>query len=114
MAALSATLKKAGALQYEIWVKMLPGSPFTQWAFPRLFGSAEVSVRLSPLKPIQSATIAFAGTTLMASLLFGVKPKDPLTFCAVAGLLTIVALASCFGPAYAASRVDPMRVLQDE
>jgi len=60
------------------------------------------------------ATIAFAGTTLMASLLFGVKPKDPLTFCAVAGLLTIVALASCFGPAYAASRVDPMRVLQDE
>ena len=60
------------------------------------------------------AAIAFAGTQLMASLLFGVKPKDPLTFCAVAGLLAIVALASCFGPAYAASRVDPMRVLQEE
>jgi putative ABC transport system permease protein len=58
--------------------------------------------------------VAYAGTRLMASLLFGVKPRDPLTFCAVAGLLVIVALASCFGPAYAASRVDPMRVLQDE
>jgi putative ABC transport system permease protein len=60
------------------------------------------------------AVVAFAGTQLMASLLFGVKPKDPFTFCAVAGLLTLVALASCFGPAYAASRVDPMRVLQEE
>src|SRR6266700_1919354 len=62
IAALLATWKNAGALQYETWVKMLPCRPFTHLAFHRLLGSAEASVRLSPLKPIQSATIAFAGS----------------------------------------------------
>ena len=58
--------------------------------------------------------MAFAGTRLTSSLLFGVLPQDPLTFGSVAVLLFVVAIAACIGPARAASRVDPMRVLQEE
>src|SRR5882724_2776523 len=61
IAALSAAWKNAGALQYETWVKMLLGRPFTHLAPDRMLGFAAVSVRLLPLKPIQRATIALAG-----------------------------------------------------
>jgi putative ABC transport system permease protein len=58
--------------------------------------------------------VAFAGTRMMSSLLFGVRPQDPLTFGSVAALLFLVAVVACIAPARAASRVDPMRVLQEE
>ncbi len=39
-------------------------------------------------------------TQLMRSLLFGVSAVDPLTFAGVALLLTLVATAACYIPAY--------------
>jgi predicted permease len=57
---------------------------------------------------------SFALTRLMSAMLFGVSTSDPLTFIAVAILLTAVALAACYIPARRAMRVDPMDALRHE
>ena len=55
-----------------------------------------------------------AATRLLRSLLFEVKPNDPLTYAAVAGLLGVIALAACCVPALRATRVDPLVALRQE
>ena len=51
-------------------------------------------------------------TRLMRKLLFGIDPSDPLTFAAVAAILTLVAAGAAFVPALRATRVDPGAVLR--
>ena len=57
---------------------------------------------------------AFALTRLMRSLLFGVRSTDPLTFVAIAALLTLIALLASYIPARRAARIDPMVSLRCE
>ena len=54
---------------------------------------------------------ALALSRVMASLLFGVNPNDPMTIGIALALLAFVALAACYFPARRATRVDPIEAL---
>jgi ABC-type antimicrobial peptide transport system permease subunit len=53
-------------------------------------------------------------TRLMEGLLYGVAPRDPVTFAAVALLLIAIAVAASAAPAFRAARVDPLEALRSE
>ena len=71
-------------------------------------------LRLSGLGLVAGAVLAFALSSLLRSLLFGVTAIAPSIYAATAAVLLFVALAACVIPAQRASRVDPMLALRDE
>ena len=59
-----------------------------------------------------AAALALSG--LMKSLLFGIGPRDPLTFVAAPVIFVVVALVAAYVPARRAARVSPMEALRAE
>jgi ABC-type antimicrobial peptide transport system permease subunit len=57
---------------------------------------------------------SLALTRVLTSMLFQVKPNDPVIFVGVAGLLGMVTLVACLIPARRAMRVDPIVALRHE
>ncbi len=60
------------------------------------------------------AALAFAGGRAAGSLLFGLKPHDPLTLALAVMILAAIGLAASFVPARRAANVDPMVALRYE
>ncbi|HWA93235.1 MAG TPA: ABC transporter permease [Terracidiphilus sp.] len=57
---------------------------------------------------------AIAVTRLLSSLLYNVRPSDPVTLTAVASVLLLVGVVACLLPARRATRIDPMEALRCE
>ena len=67
---------------------------------------------------VTGAAVGFIGALLvshmMAGLLYGIRPSDPLTFAGVTALFVAVALFACYMPARRATQVDPVVALRHE
>ena len=57
---------------------------------------------------------AFAITRVMASMLVGVNPTDPITFAAIVALFVLIATVASWIPARRASRLDPMAAIRED
>jgi predicted permease len=60
------------------------------------------------------ALAAIAGSRVLATQLYGISARDPLTFAAISVLLALVAVIASGIPALRAARVDPMAALKTE
>ena len=71
-------------------------------------------MRLAAIGLLLGSIIAFFAARAMTTLLFGIRPSDPLTYIGIAMVLGLAALAACYIPARRATAVDPMVALRYE
>jgi putative ABC transport system permease protein len=70
--------------------------------------------RVAFLGVVVGTALTLAAGRLIASMLYDVKPSDPLTLLAVGGVLLGVAVAAALVPAWRAARVDPVIALRSD
>src|SRR6266480_2868730 len=71
-------------------------------------------LRLTTAGIVIGAIAALMLTGLMGNLLYKVSPRDPLAFGFAFVIMTTVALAACFLPAWRATRIDPAQALRNQ
>jgi predicted permease len=71
-------------------------------------------VALAGVGIVAGVAVSAASASMMASVLYGVRPHDPAVFLIVPLLLFAVAVLASYLPARRATRVDPMIVLREE
>jgi ABC-type antimicrobial peptide transport system permease subunit len=117
LALLLACVGLYGLLSYEVarhtretGIRMALG------AQPRnvLSGVVGHGIKLAATGVAIGAAASLGVTRFLGSMLYNVKPNDPLTLAAVTVLLLLVALAACYIPARRATRVDPLVALRCE
>jgi predicted permease len=99
-----------GQRTQEIGIRVALGA--RRWDVLRLVLSH--SVNMAALGVVIGVVGSLALTRLMSKMLYGVSASDPMTFCAVAALLTLVAVSASYIPARRAMRVDPIVALRYE
>jgi ABC-type antimicrobial peptide transport system permease subunit len=72
------------------------------------------AMMLASLGIVIGVPAAFAASRLIATMLYGLRPSDPLTIALATALLAAVTLLAGYLPARRASRVDPMVALRHE
>ncbi|HLI34335.1 MAG TPA: ABC transporter permease, partial [Terriglobia bacterium] len=70
------------------------------------------TLRLALIGVAIGVAASLAVARLIASLLFGITPSDPVTFAAIVVILASVAILAGYIPARRASRIDPMSALR--
>jgi ABC-type antimicrobial peptide transport system permease subunit len=60
------------------------------------------------------ALVTLVAGRLLAAVLYGVSPRDPVTYATAILLMSLVALLACWSPAARAIRIDPARTLREE
>jgi len=71
-------------------------------------------LRVTLIGVVVGLAAALGLSRIMAGYIYGIKSTDPLTFVAAALLLTLVALAACYVPAWRAMHVEPIQALRIE
>jgi putative ABC transport system permease protein len=72
------------------------------------------AARVLAIGVLVGVALSMALARLLASMLFGVAPLDPITFALVMVVLGLTALAAVAGPAWQATRIDPVAALRSE
>ena len=117
VAMLLAVIGVYGVLSYtvtermaELGVRMALGAD--RWSIVRLV--AGMGVGLAALGVALGVGVAYAGSRLLRSMVFGVTTTDPVTFAGVIVIVMLTAVAASLEPAFRATRADPMQALRAE
>ena len=79
-----------------------------------LLGVIRRALVISSIGIVAGLLATLAGTRVVASLLFGVTARDPLTLFATAGLLLFTTVLASYIPARRAAHIDPASILRSE
>ncbi len=92
----------------EIGIRMALGASNSQVEL----GVIARALRLALTGAVLGMLASLAAARWVASLLFGTKPSDPVTFLSIVLLLVVIALAAGYIPARRASRIEPIIALR--